>query len=106
MGQVYEGGRSMTRDNRLLGQFNLEGIPPAPRGVPKIEVSFDLDSNGILNVSASDKTTGKSNKITIRNEKGNLSKEDIERMVKEAEEFKEHDELQRKTVEERNEFER
>lgn len=96
----------MTRDNRLLGQFNLEGIPPAPRGVPKIEVSFDLDSNGILNVSASDKTTGKSNKITITNEKGRLSKEDIEKMVKEAEQFREQDEAQRKKVEARNELER
>ena len=74
--QVYEGERSMTRDNRLLGSFNLDGIPPAPRGVPQIEVAFDLDSNGILNVSAADKTTGKSNKITITNEKGRLSKEE------------------------------
>merc|ERR1712048_1174440 len=89
-----------------LGQFNLEGIPPAPRGVPKIEVSFDLDSNGILNVSASDKTTGKSNKITITNEKGRLSKDEIEKMVKEAEQFKEDDEKQKKIVEARNELER
>mmetsp|Transcript_60658 Transcript_60658/g.141313 ORF Transcript_60658/g.141313 Transcript_60658/m.141313 type:complete len:715 (+) Transcript_60658:77-2221(+) len=104
--QVFEGERSMTRDNRLLGQFSLDGIPPAPRGVPQIEVSFDLDSNGILNVGAADKTTGKSNKITITNEKGRLSKEDIEKMVKEAEEFKEKDEEVRKAVEARNEFER
>jgi L1 cell adhesion molecule like protein len=104
--QVYEGERAMTRDNRLLGQFNLDGIPPAPRGVPQIEVSFDLDSNGILNVGASDKTTGKSNTITITNEKGRLSKEDIERMVKEAEEFKSEDEAQRKKVDARNELER
>ncbi|CAK9045267.1 unnamed protein product [Durusdinium trenchii] len=75
--QVYEGERSMTRDNRLLGSFNLDGIPPAPRGVPKIEVAFDLDSNGILNVSAADQTTGKSNKITITNEKGRLSKDEM-----------------------------
>jgi len=104
--QVFEGERAMTRDNRLLGQFQLDGMPPAPRGVPQIEVSFDLDSNGILNVSAADKTTGKSKKITITNEKGRLSKEDIERMVKEAEKFREEDEVQRKVVETRNELER
>lgn len=96
----------MTKDNRLLGQFQLDGIPPAPRGVPQIEVAFDLDSNGILNVAAADKTTGKSNKITITNEKGRLSKEDIEQMVKDAETFREEDEKQRKVVEARNEFER
>eukprot|EP00434_Breviolum_minutum_P037853 symbB.v1.2.033563.t1/scaffold4190.1/size43252/2 len=104
--QVYEGERSMTRDNRLLGSFNLDGIPPAPRGVPQIEVAFDLDSNGILNVSAADKTTGKSNKITITNEKGRLSKDEIERMVKEAEQFRQEDDLLRKNVEARNELER
>merc|ERR1712217_494442 len=103
---VFEGERAMTKDNRQLGQFHLDGIPPAPRGVPQIEVSFDLDSNGILNVSAADKTTGKSNKITITNEKGRLSKEDIEKMVKEAEQFREQDEAQRKKVEGRNELER
>jgi len=104
--QVFEGERAMTKDNRLLGQFTLDGIPPAPRGVPQIEVSFDLDSNGILNVGAADKTTGKSNKITITNEKGRLSKEEIERMVKDAEEFKEKDDEVRKAVEARNELER
>jgi len=104
--QVFEGERAMTKDNRLLGQFTLDGIPPSPRGVPQIEVSFDLDSNGILNVGAADKTTGKSNKITITNEKGRLSKEDIEKMVKEAEEFKEKDEAVRGAVEARNELER
>lgn len=104
--QVYEGERSMTRDNRLLGSFNLDGIPPAPQGVPKIEVAFDLDSNGILNVSAADQTTGKSNKITITNEKGRLSKDEIERMVKEAEQFRQEDEVVRKNVEARNELER
>lgn len=104
--QVYEGERAMTKDNRLLGQFNLDGIPPAPRGVPQIEVSFDLDSNGILNVGAADKTTGKSNTITITNEKGRLSKDDIERMVKEAEQFKNEDEALRKKVDARNELER
>merc|ERR1712217_576179 len=103
---VFEGERAMTKDNRQLGQFHLDGIPPAPRGVPQIEVSFDLDSNGILNVSAADKTTGKSNKITITNEKGRLSKEDIEKMVKEAEQFREQDEAERRVVEGRNELER
>merc|ERR1711933_676789 len=104
--QVFEGERAMTRDNRPLGQFHLDGIPPAPRGVPQIEVSFDLDSNGILNVSASDKTTGKSNKITITNEKGRLSKDDIEKMVKEAEQSKDDDDKQRKKVDAKNELER
>jgi len=104
--QVFEGERAMTRDNRLLGQFQLDGIPPAPRGVPQIEVAFDLDSNGILNVSATDKAGGRSNKITITNEKGRLSKDDIERMVKEAEQFKDEDEALRKKVDARNDFER
>ncbi|BGP33875.1 Hsp70 chaperone [Rhodotorula toruloides] len=90
--QVYEGERARTRDNNLLGKFELSGIPPAPRGVPQIEVTFDIDANGILNVSASDKTTGKSNKITITNDKGRLSKEEIERMVSEAEKYKAEDE--------------
>jgi len=104
--QVYEGERQMTKDNRQLGKFQLDGIPPAPRGVPQIEVAFDLDSNGILNVSASDKSSGKSNKITITNEKGRLSKADIDRMVKEAEQFKDQDDALRAIVEARNEFER
>lgn len=81
----------MTKDNHLLGKFNLEGIPPAPRGVPQIEVTFDIDANGILNVSAVDKGTGKTNKITITNDKGRLSKEDIERMVNDAEKYKNED---------------
>jgi len=89
--QIYEGERSLTRDNNLLGKFELNGIPPAPRGVPQIEVTFDIDANGILNVSALDKTTGKSNKITITNDKGRLSKEEIERMVNDAEKYKEED---------------
>jgi len=89
--QVFEGERSLTRDNNLLGKFELTGIPPAPRGVPQIEVTFDIDANGILNVSALDKTTGKSNKITITNDKGRLSKEEIERMVNDAEKYKEED---------------
>jgi len=104
--QVYEGERAMTRDNRLLGQFHLDGIPPAPRGVPQVEVSFDIDSNGILNVSAVDKTTGKTNKITITNEKGRLSKDDIESMIREAEHFRKDDELQKTNIEARNELER
>ncbi|KAK0459654.1 heat shock cognate 70 [Desarmillaria tabescens] len=90
--QVFEGERARTKDNNLLGKFELSGIPPAPRGVPQIEVTFDIDANGILNVSASDKTTGKSNRITITNDKGRLSKEEIERMVNEAEKYKAEDE--------------
>ncbi|KAG0944304.1 hypothetical protein G6F57_008410 [Rhizopus arrhizus] len=90
--QVYEGERARTKDNNLLGKFELSGIPPAPRGVPQIEVTFDVDANGILNVSALDKTTGKSNKITITNDKGRLSKEEIERMVNDAEKYKAEDE--------------
>ncbi|RKP13390.1 70 kDa heat shock protein 3 [Piptocephalis cylindrospora] len=90
--QVFEGERARTKDNNILGKFELSGIPPAPRGVPQIEVVFDIDANGILNVSASDKSTGKTNKITITNDKGRLSKEDIERMVSEAEKYKAEDE--------------
>jgi heat shock protein 1/8 len=100
--QVYEGERSMTRDNNLLGKFELSGIPPAPRGVPQIEVTFDIDANGILNVSAEDKTTGKKNKITITNDKGRLSKDDIERMVKDAEKFKVEDEKNKERIEAKN----
>jgi L1 cell adhesion molecule like protein len=103
--QVYEGERKMTKDNRLLGRFDLSGIPPAPRGRPQIEVSFDLDANGILSVTAMDKAAGKSEKITIRNEKGRLSKEEIEEMVKNAERFREEDEQIAKRVQARNEFE-
>ena len=103
--QVFEGERAMTKDNNILGKFDLSGIPPAPRGVPQIEVTFDVDANGILNVSAVDKSTGKSEKITITNDKGRLSKEDIEKMVEEAEKFKAEDEEVRKAVEARNKLE-
>jgi L1 cell adhesion molecule like protein len=89
--QVFEGERAKTKDCNLLGKFELSGIPPAPRGVPQIEVSFDVDANGILNVNAADKTTGKSSKITITNDKGRLSKEEIERMLAEAEKYAEED---------------
>jgi len=100
--QVFEGERSMTKDCHLLGKFNLEGIPPAPRGTPQIEVTFDLDANGILNVSAMDKASGKHEKITITNDKGRLSKEEIERMVHEAEKYKADDEKIKKRVEAKN----
>jgi heat shock 70kDa protein 1/2/6/8 len=92
--QVFEGERQRTKDNNLLGKFELTGIPPAPRGVPQIEVTFDLDANGIMNVSALEKGTGKSNKIVITNDKGRLSKEDIERMLSEAEKYKAEDEAE------------
>ncbi|EIW56677.1 heat shock protein 70 [Trametes versicolor FP-101664 SS1] len=97
--QVYEGERSLTKDNNLLGKFELTSIPPAPRGVPQIEVTFEVDANGIMKISAIDKGTGKSESITITNEKGRLSPEEIERMVKEAEEFAAEDEAQRKRIE-------
>uniref|UniRef100_A0A4W3JKM4 Heat shock cognate 71 kDa protein-like n=1 Tax=Callorhinchus milii TaxID=7868 RepID=A0A4W3JKM4_CALMI len=103
--QVFEGERAMTKDNNLLGKFELSGIPPAPRGVPQIEVTFDIDANGILNVSAVDKSTGKENKITITNDKGRLSKEEIERMVNEADEYKAEDEIQRNRVAAKNALE-
>ena len=103
--QVYEGERAMTKDNNLLGKFELTGIPPAPRGVPQIEVTFDIDANGILNVSAVDKSTGKENKITITNDKGRLSKEEIERMVQDADKYKAEDDLQREKVAAKNSLE-
>ncbi|KAK9041287.1 hypothetical protein V6N11_016396 [Hibiscus sabdariffa] len=102
---VYEGERTRTRDNNLLGKFELSGIPPAPRGVPQITVCFDIDANGILNVSAEDKTTGQKNKITITNDKGRLSKEEIEKMVEEAEKYKSEDEEHKKKVEAKNALE-
>jgi L1 cell adhesion molecule like protein len=103
--QVFEGERAMTKDNNLLGKFELTGIPPAPRGVPQIEVTFDIDANGILNVTAIEKSTGKENKITITNDKGRLSKEDIERMVNEAEKYKHDDEKQKDRVSAKNSLE-
>jgi len=103
--QVFEGERSMTKDNHLLGKFELTGIPPAPRGVPQIEVTFEIDANGILQVSAEDKGTGKAEKITITAEKGRLSAEEIERMVKEAEEFAEEDKQMKDKVDARNALE-
>jgi heat shock protein 1/8 len=103
--QVFEGERQLTKDNNILGKFQLEGIPPAPRGVPQIEVTFDMDANGVLNVNAMDKAGGKSNKITITNDKGRLSKDDIERMVSEAERYKDEDAKHKKKIDARNGFE-
>eukprot|EP01029_Cantina_marsupialis_P009706 TRINITY_DN224_c0_g1_i3.p1 TRINITY_DN224_c0_g1~~TRINITY_DN224_c0_g1_i3.p1 ORF type:complete len:648 (-),score=217.84 TRINITY_DN224_c0_g1_i3:123-2066(-) len=100
--QVFEGERSMTAHNNLLGKFHLDGIPPMPRGVPQIEVTYDIDANGILNVHAVEKSTGKENKITITNEKGRLSKDDINRMVQEAEKFKAEDDATKEKVEAKN----
>jgi len=103
--QVFEGERAMTKDNNLLGKFELSGIPPAPRGVPQIEVTFDIDANGILNVTALEKSTNKENKITITNDKGRLSKEDIERMVNEAEKYRSEDDKQKETIAAKNALE-
>jgi heat shock protein 1/8 len=103
--QVFEGERPMTKDNHLLGKFNLEGIPPSPRGTPQIEVTFDIDANGILNVSAVDKATNKQNKITITNDKGRLSKDEIEKMVQDAEKYKVEDEIIKARVEAKNALE-
>jgi heat shock protein 1/8 len=103
--RVFEGERSFTKDCNLLGQFELTGIPPAPRGVPQLEITYDIDANGMLNVSASDKSSGKTEKITIKNDKGRLSKEQIEEMVKEAERLKKEDETNMKRVEAKNKLE-
>merc|ERR1711917_185558 len=100
--QVFEGERAMTKDNNLLGKFDLTGIPPAPRGVPQIEVTFDIDANGILNVSAVDKSTNKQSKITITDDQGRLSKEEIERMVNDADKFKAEDEKQKERITAKN----
>jgi len=103
--KIYEGERGFTKDNNMLGNFHLDGIPPAPRGVPQIEVSFDIDANGIMNISAADKSTGKTNKITITNDKGRLSKEEIDEMIKKAEKFKEEDDANREKIEKKNSLE-
>merc|ERR1712063_111315 len=100
--QVFEGERAMTKDNRLLGKFELTGLPPAPRGVPQIEVTFELDANGILQVSAEDKGTGKAETITITAEKGRLSQEEIDRMVREAEEYAEEDKRVKERIDAKN----
>jgi heat shock protein 5 len=100
--QVYEGERAMTKDNNQLGKFELTNIPPAPRGVPQIEVTFEIDANGILRVSASDKGTGKTETITITNDKGRLSDEEIERMIKEAEQFANEDQVIKERIESKN----
>ena len=103
--KVYEGERAMVRDCNLLGSFKLEGIPPQPRGVPVIEITYDIDANGILNVYAVEKSTGKTQKITITNDKNRMSAEDIEKLVKDAEKFKEQDEIIRKKIESKNKLE-
>merc|ERR1719318_297137 len=103
--QVYEGERTMTKDNNLLGKFELAGIPPAPRGVPQIEVTFDIDANGIMNVSAKDKSTGRDEKITIKNDKGRLSQEEVEKMVADADKFAKEDEAHRSRIEAKNSLE-
>jgi len=103
--QVFEGERTLTKDNNLLGKFELTGIPPAPRGVPQIEVTFDVDVNAILNVSAVDRSTGKQNNIKITNDKGRLTKEEIDRMVEDAERYKQQDEQLRDSMEARNNLE-
>jgi len=103
--QVYEGERPMTKDNHLLGKFDLTGIPPAPRGVPQIEVTFEIDVNGILRVSAEDKGSGNKEAITITNDQNRLTPEDIERMVNEAERYAEEDKKVKEKVESRNELE-
>jgi L1 cell adhesion molecule like protein len=100
--QVFEGERAMTKDNNELGNFKLEGIPPARRGIPQIEVSFDVDANGIMNIEAKDKGSGNVQNITIKNDKGRLSQEDIERMVNEGEKFAEEDRLHKETIESKN----
>merc|ERR1712003_240580 len=102
--QVFEGERPMTKDNHSLGKFELGGIPPAPRGQPQIEVTFEIDSNGILNVGAEDKATGKGEKITITNDKGRLSEEQIEKMIKEAEQFADEDKKVKERVDAKNAF--
>merc|ERR1711977_413993 len=96
--QVFEGERSMTKDCHLLGKFDLGGIPPAPRGTPQIEVTFEIDANGILNVGAQDKGTGKKEKITITNDSGRLSQEEIDKMINDAEKFAEEDKMVKERI--------
>merc|ERR1719231_2008923 len=103
--QVFEGERSMTKDCHILGKFELSNLPPAPRGVPQIEVTFEIDANGILQVSAEDKGTGKAEKITITNDKGRLSQEEIDRMVQEAQEFEEEDKKVKEKIDAKNSLE-
>jgi L1 cell adhesion molecule like protein len=102
---VYEGERKFTKDCNLLGKFDLRGIPPMPRGVPQIEITYDIDTNGILNVSACEKSSGKSEKITINNDSNKLSKEDIERMIAEAEKYKDDDDKAQKRIDAKNKLE-
>ena len=102
---VYEGERKMTKDNHLLGQFELTGIPPAPKGVPQIEVTFEIDENSILTVSANDKGTGKKETITIENDKGRLSKEEIERMIADSEKYADEDKAIKEKIDAKNQFE-
>ena len=99
--QVFEGERPLTKDNHLLGRFDLTGIPPAPRGTPQIEVTFEVDQNSILSVLATEKTSGKTNNIVIKNEQNKLSDEEIERMLREAEEFAEQDKIAKERIEAR-----
>lgn len=103
--QVFEGERPMTKDNHLLGKFDLTGVPPAPRGVPQIEVTFEIDVDGILRVSAEDKGTGNKNNIVINNDQNRLSKDDIERMINDAEKYADDDKVLKERVEARNELE-
>ncbi len=102
--QIYEGERSLTKDNHLLGKFDLHGIPPAPRGQPQIEVTFEVDANGILQVSAAEKGSGKTEKIQITNDKGRLTQEEIDRMIREAEEFAEEDKLAKEKIDAKNQL--
>jgi len=103
--QVFEGERTLTKDNNELGNFKLDGIPPAPRGIPQIEVSFDVDANGIMNIEACDKGSGKKQTITIENDKGRLNTEEIERLIQEAEKFKDEDNLIKETIDSKNKLE-